>query len=126
MFHLADGQPHVFCSSVCFLKAFVGEDDRELLPAIPGSKIVQADQPRYLSRHLLEHKIADPVSVSVIHPLEIIDIKKRQLQTQPVALTLLQERIQVFMEGFMIIEPGKCVDFQKLVRDRPLHHEPLL
>ncbi|MNP86112.1 hypothetical protein D3C76_1861610 [compost metagenome] len=63
------------------------------------------------------------MAVSIIDLLEIVDIEQRKLKLQAIAAALLQQCIQVFVEGLVVVEPGQRIDLQQLVRNRPLHQQ---
>ena len=88
----------------------VWEQDRELVTADPERAVGQPGLLPQQPPDLGQHRVADAVTLAVVDELELVEIEQHERQVVPVALRLVEEGLELLLEGTVVAEPGEAVD----------------
>ena len=98
----------IFCADVRRVLGMpqLGEDDRELVAADAGHRVVLADAVAEALRHLQQQLVAGRVAEGVVDGLEVIEVDEHHRQRLPAAARAIDAEREAVGEELPV---GRCV-----------------
>jgi hypothetical protein len=109
--------PDLFCNLDGFVQPGMGQDDRELLAAIPARDVLAGDVLFHGQGHEAQNLIARLVAVRVVELLEMIDVRHQQREPAAALDRVPDDLLERVVEVLAIVKRRQLIN-QRLIADR--------
>ena len=94
----------------------LGQDDRELVAAVPGGHVRRAQRRADELRHPGQDPVAEQVAERVVDELEVVEVEHQDAQRAPAALCPDDLLAEALVEEPVVVEAGQRIAVGELAR----------